>query len=369
MNISDKIKEVEKEYPVKVIYVIKIGSKLYGTNSESSDTDYIGLFVPDPLSVLLKRDLEHYCKTTGQDNSKNTKDDIDIQFWSIYKFLNLVKKGETGALDLLYSLKAKHFDDICVYIDNDYMSLIYDNISQLTSKNLQAFIGYCLGQAKRYNIKGARYSETVLLKDSVEAFIVANNIDITKPLKILSKEIEECIYQNNLKYISFVFAQGPKRFIEENVWYLEVLGIKHILDISIQEFLERLNKLFNSFGNRAIAAADGIDNKALSHATRVLLECKELLETGSIQFPLQFADLVKNIKYHPDLNNGDGSTININGKHEALTLENLMYFLDLKLNEVNTLLEVSPLRDSVEQDLIDKILLNILDLYVKKGEK
>lgn len=159
LDVNKVISNFEKENDVKVIYLIKSGSQLYGTNTEASDTDYIGLFMPSMTSVMLKKDPDHLVITTGKANSKNSDDDIDIQLWSVYKFLNLIKKGETGALDLLFSLKGLNKDKIQVINNKTYTDVFMDRFNSYISKDLRAFVGYCLGQAKKYNIKGARFSE------------------------------------------------------------------------------------------------------------------------------------------------------------------------------------------------------------------
>ena len=110
--------------------------------------------------------------------------------------------------------------------------------------------------------------------------------------------------------------------------------------------------MLNSFGARTLAAANGVDNKALSHATRVILECEELLETGNITFPLKDREFIKAIKYHKDLVQGGGM---LSDKLE-LNLDNLMHFLELKLDKVNDLLETSELPPNVPESTIEESL-------------
>lgn len=347
IDLLNLVRRFENTQDVEVVYLIKSGSKLYGTDSENSDTDYIGIFVPSRRSVLMKQDPEHLVMTTGQANSKNTAEDTDVQLWSIYKFLNLVKKGETGALDLLFSLKAKHKEEITVIDKTIFTSIILNNFDRFLSRDLRAFVGYCLGQAKKYNIKGARYSD---LEEFYEWFKKLHRPS-EQALHISEEIIREHISTKSYKYIKMVYAKGPKRQGNDFIWYIEILGRKHALDITISEFMTRIERLFNSFGARTLAAANGVDNKALSHATRVILECEELLETGNITFPLKDREFIKEIKYHKDLVNS-----------EDLNLEGLMHFLEVKLDKVNSLLEESSLPEKVQQSVIDSVLIWIMGL-------
>lgn len=353
IDITKTILGFEQEHNVKVVYLIKSGSQLYGTNTEASDTDYIGLFVPSKESVMLKEDPDHLVITTGQANSKNSSTDIDVQLWSIYKFLNLVKKGETGALDLLFSLKGLNKDQIQVINQRKYTDVFLDNFQQYLSKDLKAFVGYCLGQAKKYNIKGARYSE---LLDFYEWFKMQHRPS-EQALRVSEESIRDYITSKSYKYIKMVYAKGPKRQGNDFIWYIELLGRKHALDITISEFMTRIERLFNSFGARTLAASNGVDNKALSHATRVILECEELLETGGIVFPLKDREFIKAIKYHKDLVQGGGF---IPEKIE-LNLDNLMNFLEVKLDKVNDLLETSKLPEAVPTEVIRQSIKRLMD--------
>ena len=156
MKIEQFIKDFEKEYNYKVIYISKYGSKLYGTDNPNSDTDYKGLFIPSKESVLLKKDIEHYNFNSNNTNTKNSKDDIDLQLFSIYKWFSLLKKGETGAIDILFSLFR---EDTQVFNDPKYTLVLKENYRRFYNRNLHSFLGYCVGQSKVYNIRGERFNE------------------------------------------------------------------------------------------------------------------------------------------------------------------------------------------------------------------
>ena len=76
-SLEKILKEFEDNYNTKVLYVTLDGFKLFGTDSIDSDTDYKGIFIPNKRDILLKRDIV----------SKNKKDDVDLQLYSIYNDL------------------------------------------------------------------------------------------------------------------------------------------------------------------------------------------------------------------------------------------------------------------------------------------
>ena len=53
------------------------GSHLYGTNAETSDRDYKGVFMPTHEQILLQRGPHSINESTKKDNEKNTADDTD----------------------------------------------------------------------------------------------------------------------------------------------------------------------------------------------------------------------------------------------------------------------------------------------------
>ena len=63
-----------------LIVKMKFGAHLYGTATADSDVDYKGIFMPTKEEVLLGRIPKSHSHSTGQDESRNTKNDIDRAF-------------------------------------------------------------------------------------------------------------------------------------------------------------------------------------------------------------------------------------------------------------------------------------------------
>ena len=61
----------------KILFKTKSGSKLYGTDSKSSDLDIKGVFLPDIHDLILNKAPKHYTSTTGNGGMKNNSDDVD----------------------------------------------------------------------------------------------------------------------------------------------------------------------------------------------------------------------------------------------------------------------------------------------------
>jgi len=337
MNIKNLITNFEKKHNCRVVYITKYGSKLYGTDNPNSDTDYKGIFIPNKEDVLLKRDLEHFNFNSNDNNTKNGKDDIDLQLFSIYKFFNLLKKGETGAMDILFSMFR---EDTQVYNDRTFTEVIMQNYKKFYNRNLHSFIGYCVGQSKLYNVRGERFNELHLFVEYFNALVKEQG---DEKLESMFPKVEQIFQENSYKYIKFVIAPTSRGSGEPKEGkYIEVLGKRFLGTVTVKYFAEKITDMEEQFGNRARASAKGVDFKALSHAVRVISEVEELIDSGFITFPL------KNREYVTRIKEGNES------------LEEVMDYLDGQLNRVQEKLEKSDLPEKSDERFIEKLILELV---------
>jgi len=306
--------EVLKLFPIKekVLFLTKAGSFLYGTNSEKSDTDIKGVFLPDLNDLILKKSPNHYNFKTGDSHSRNTSEDIDVTFYSLQYFLELASKGETNALDMLFSFTNK---DAVIFKD-DLWDILINGIDNIVTKNVNSYLGFCKSQAVKYSIKGEKlnnfktfesfckkyYDEKnnngapITLKTALQKYIFLDD----KKLPIVGEDrkvLSDCLDNNTFGHI---FGEHAYFVTADNKEvYLQISGVKFQLQDSIKSSYHKVLKVINSYGVRAENAAsdNGADYKALSHAIRVLYQTEELLTTGMIKFPLGNKDFVKSIKY------------------------------------------------------------------------
>lgn len=276
----------------ELLYLVKFGSHLYGLNTEKSDIDYKGLYLPNKETLLTStfklNQIRSLNYTTGNDESRNDEKDVDIQIWALQYWLDLLSKGETSAIDMLYSITNK----MAIEYFSDGLNNIFNNQLKLFNpKDAEAYIGYAIGQAKKYGIKGSRLG---VVKRVIEWLNNNEYIIDSKLETILDRLIESCGDP------SYCFV---KKTISTNNYELDTLflcGKQHQANISIGEFYRRVEESYNEYGKRAQEAEknNGIDWKALSHATRACIQMKQLLTTGKIMFPFTGTekDLLLSIK-------------------------------------------------------------------------
>ena len=344
MTIEQHITKFELDNNAKVVYLTKSGSTLYGTNTPSSDLDYKGIFIPSERDTLLKQDLPFYSYSSGANDSKNTSEDIDIHLDSIHTFFKLLQKGEIGTIDLLFSM---YREDTQVIAHPDFINKIKEYKNSLYGKNLHAFVGYSISQAKKSGIKGTRYGE---LKRLIRILTTCTYAHDT--LEENSHIVKLQIRGASLKYIKFVHALGPRSNHKvEDVEFLEVLGKKYVVKgTSMDQLLGKLTATEASYSSRVKAVTDnvvsvqtmeGVLYKSLSHSVRVISEVIELLETNHIVFPLA------NAKHLLDIKQG------------KVDHKEVLNYIEDSITKVYNLMTTSSV-----QDKADKATADILYLYL-----
>lgn len=274
---------------MKVLIKATAGSHLFGTNTPSSDTDYKGVFLPDAEEILLGTYKESVSYTTGDDKSRNSKEDVDVELYSLKKFFKMVSRGDTAALELLFT--PEH-----LIIEKDPM---WDDIlkvrDELLSSRVSAMIGYARQQANKYGIKGSRMGElnNVIAKLKEAEKLAGYGPKLKHAWDFLQEELK------HYEHVHFM-TLSSKTVGGTEVPAIDILGKKFDYHCKFSYVLEILKRIYKNFGQRVREARknNGIDWKALSHATRVSLQGLELLQTGKITLPLEEDNvkLVKRIK-------------------------------------------------------------------------
>lgn len=85
---------------MKTIVTSYFGSKLYGTDTPASDTDYYRIIVPSAQEIIFGRDE---IQTSSTNPGKNTSVDEDLTVMSLKKFVEQCMVGELNAISLLYA--------------------------------------------------------------------------------------------------------------------------------------------------------------------------------------------------------------------------------------------------------------------------
>ena len=309
---------------MKLIVKMNFGSHLYGTDTENSDKDYKGIFMPTKKQVLLGKIPKSYNEQTKKGNdTKNTSNDIDTEIYSLHYFIELACQGQTVALDML------HAPDNMIITS----SLIWRNIvaqkEKFYTRNLKAFIGYARRQAAKYGIKGSRLNTAE---------------QVIKYLKKLNEntqllEVWDTLPQGeHIYYLDQKTPNGLRQYQVVGKVFQETVRIGYVLPI--------LEKFYNEYGKRAQLAAEnkGIDWKAVSHALRAAYQTKQILTENTISFPLKEAPYLIQVKQ---------------GEKDYTT--NVVPKLEGLMDEIEELVKVSTLPEKVNRKYWESFLIATIE--------
>lgn len=289
IDLYDIKEKIEKEQNVTVILLTKFGSHLYGTSTPESDIDLKGIYIPNKIDIIMPNSKQHFTMNTNNSHSKNTKDDVDIEMFSLYYFLQMAIKGETVALDMLHSPQNMHITD------NKYSNVwkhIQLNRELFYTIDMKAYLGYVKKQAAKYGIKGTRLAALRTVINAVA------DLEVVKP-KI-----------HGLKGFTLFKLHDIKNYLPINEYckfttchktgceFYEVMGSKHQLTITLNEFKTKVTNEWEKYGERARLAEknEGVDWKAMHHAIRGGMQLKEIYSTNNLIYPLKEADTLLKIK-------------------------------------------------------------------------
>jgi len=276
-KIKQHIKDFDK---LNIIFLTKFGSHLYGTDSESSDIDIKGVFLPTTEQCFLNEIPKSLSYSSGKDDSKNSSDDIDIELYSLHYYLKLLQKGDTGAIDMLHAPMA------VIIQTSELWEQLHDDRREFYTTNLSAFVGYCRTQASKYGIKGSRLSDAKKVLDYLEPFKDEEN----------SRKLFEIWDSLPTGEHIHKIPSNPELRIDHPMY--QVCGRKLQSTVPIWRAYGCINHFYQEYGKRAKLAAEnkGINWKAVSHAIRCAFEMHSIYSQGGLTFPLRQADYIKMVK-------------------------------------------------------------------------
>lgn len=277
---------------MKPIFKTLFGSHLYGTNIETSDKDYKGVFLPTDREVILRTAPSTYQeKTNNADYKKNGKDDVDLEMFSLSKFMELASQGQTIFFDTFFAPKEFWAESSDVWLE------LQKNKDKLIHKRIDAALGYAKSQADKYSAKGVKLVALQHIVDFLNIYreyprLCLEEIFKEDPYALLKSIVPE----ESLQYILFPEEIAP-HLPEGKIKYLEVCGKKAGFTSNVKFALQIFTNTLKQYGDRAKAASiDGVDWKAMYHALRIPKQSEELLLTGHITFPRPEKDLLIQIR-------------------------------------------------------------------------
>ncbi len=304
------------------------GSRLYGTATENSDTDYRGVYLPRAQSVLLGRVKHTLTENTKTDTThKNSAQDVDSQVYSLQYFIDLACQGETAALDMLHAPRESLLQSSSIWHD------LQANRGRFYTRNLKSFVHYARNQAAKYGVRGSRLSDC------------GRVLDFLKSVPAKSARIGE--FWDDLPEGEHIAKKADPS--QANVGLYLVCGRAVQSTCRVDKTIPIFEKYYENYGARAKLAEknEGVDWKAVSHALRAAFQVREILTTGDLVFPLKNADYLRRVKL------GEFTYPEVGAR------------LEQEIDEVGTLIATSTLPEKVDREFWDAFVLNC---YGVKGD-
>lgn len=273
------------------LFECQFGSHLYGTNTPESDVDIKGVYQATLSDVILDKVENTYSTSTKHSTDhKNTKDDKDLEYKELRYFLKEASQGQTYALDMLFCPPEK------ALVTSSLWQEIQQNRLKIITKQCKPILGYIHQQCAKYAVKGSRLDALQdVIKWASEKPLESKILEHLDDFPERFKEVDgETTYFSKRRW-EIDSKRNGQAYTDVMI---NVLGMCFQYGAKIKYILPVLQKRYEEFGNRAFLAQknQGVDWKAVSHAVRLILQAKELAQTGSITFPLIEKDFVLKIK-------------------------------------------------------------------------
>ena len=215
-KILDKLKQIEKEKGVKILFAVESGSRAWGFASPDSDYD---------IRFIYKHEADYYLSLWEKPDVIEfmTEDDLDGSGWDLRKAVKLLAKSNAPLLEWLYS-------PVVYYVNEEFANAMRELANDCFSPI--ATLHHYLGTTK--NFMDVCDQEEVKLKSYFYAlrtalagkWIIENNsfppVDFMKLLPIAPQNIQE-----KIKELIVIKATQDEKYLHPK----ETLIIDFLLEI------------------------------------------------------------------------------------------------------------------------------------------
>jgi hypothetical protein len=313
-----------------LLVLMRAGSHLYGTAMAASDLDLKGVYLPTAEEILLQRVRPNIGQGPAKgEGSRNRAGDVDVEIFSLDRYLALLAAGQTIALDMLFAP-----DAVLLRPPAPLWSELRANAHRLVTRRAGGFLSYAKRQAALFGIKGSRLAGARKALELLDAAVARHGG--TAKLAMAAFELQAlAAREEHVAVVDLPTASGG------TLRHLDLGGRKVLFSASLARARDLAAHVVASYGRRALEAErnEGVDWKALSHAVRVGRQALELLTTGRIGFPLACAPHLLAIK------------------RGELDYETVAAEIEALVADIETAAASSALPEEPDRGFIDEVLL------------
>jgi len=355
----------QKSTGAKPLYLVIRGSHAYGTNIETSDTDYAGVFIQSLDDIL------------GNNYKEQINDDKnDTVIYEVRRFLQLIASNNPTVLELLNTP-----EDCVIYKDPAFDIILENREKFITKVCAKSFGGYAKqqiskakGQDKKQNWEKDKVTRKTPLdfcyihrgeksislvnfmeeKGMDQRFCGLSNVPHSRDTYALFYDFKEEETNGEIKNLGFkgiafedsnqvrlssIPVETPKNYFIGHVSYNKDGYSQHCKDyLSYQEWLENRNLSrwvdVQSHGQK-------IDGKNMMHCKRLMEMAKEIGEGKGIIVRRPNAEELIAIR------------------RGEVDLQTLIDSVEKEIKEVDRIFEESNLPEKVDEKFINKMIVEI----------
>jgi len=251
----------------------KVGSQLYGTATPTSDTDHSGVFMPSDNAIFGFERIDEVDLSikSKRGDGKNDKGAVDRVLYEVRKFVRLALDNNPNILEQLFVNSEN------VVYQNQWGEELLKNSHLFPHLGLkEKFLGYAFSQKHKMVIRTDNYHS---LENALE-WLEEETKTVEDSKRLLVQFLD--------KKLPFMSVKG------DNINVGDLNFQRHFMLRKVKKcVVERLSKATN---RKDLLTSHGYDTKFASHLVRLMLEGKELLTTGQLQFPLKERNFILDIK-------------------------------------------------------------------------
>lgn len=291
-----------------ILYATQTGSKLAGTNTEKSDTDWNYIYIPELSDLVLGDGIRNKMETTGSKVGKNTKDDVDKSYIPIQCFFKDLFMNKTQAVDLFMSIldyevyHMLHPNQVGYahqqFIHNtenpqlveEFLRMITEFQVKFLTSNIESIVGFAVSQANRYTTRGEKLVELEKLASFFNQFSKSERMTLTVQEALTRFQLPS-FNPEFIKKDTFCENKTTNSFGE----CIKVLDAVIPYKTKVSQAIQTVNAKVSQYGSRVREAMKGsegaIDWKSLYHAVKSALTSIHFLKKGRYSLPFKDEEL------------------------------------------------------------------------------
>lgn len=285
------------------LFQVPFGSRLYGTNTPSSDYDFKVVCLPSFEDLLMNKKLTNrVVKPEGwQEGDKMLPEQAESEYIPLQVFLDQFFEGQTYAVEIAFAV----LSDMHTMLEREYGELastseesyrvqrwMTELVKRFLTRDVKKMVGYAVSQSQQYGLKTERYNSLVKGRDIIVGKFKGTPMMSDKLIHHMVV-VDELAGLNYFHHDTIMNAKGGT----ESAPALNVGGKQFPLSTAWRTVLESIEKSIANYGNRVTGhAGQPTDWKALSHAIRIGEQILELLDKGRIDFPRSNAKYLLDVK-------------------------------------------------------------------------